>query len=362
MVAIIEHMIAHLDLDAFFAAVELHRHPELRGKPVVVGGNPQSRGVVSTANYEARKYGIRSAMSSSEAKRRCPQAVFVRPDHREYREWSSRLWEMVRGMAPVVEQVGIDEGYLVLPHGHPREQAALIQLAVRRRLRLSCSLGVATCKVVAKVASDFHKPGGITVVEPGCEAQFLAELPVRRLPGVGPKAEARLAAQGVTTVGALASLSDAALTAIVPGRVGVDLRLRACGVDPRPVVAEPGEAVSISSEETFDSDIGDRAALHEALRQMAVEVTGSLRRRGWAARTVTTKLRYPDFSIVTRSHSLTVGTDDGDEVAALACALLDKALTDRPEAIRLAGVGVSGLERHKQLTLLDDQSQALASA
>jgi DNA polymerase-4 len=145
--------------------------------------------------------------------------------------------------------------------------------------------------------------------------------------------------------------------------VGVELRLRACGVDPRPVVAEPGEAVSISSEETFDRDVSDRAALHEALRQMAAEVTGSLIRRGWAARTVTTKLRYPDFSIVTRSHSLAVGTDDTEEVATLACALLDKALTDRPDAIRLAGVGVSGLERHKQLTLLGDSTpaQTLAS-
>ena len=344
-------MIAHLDLDAFFAAVELHRHPELRGKPVVVGGNPDSRGVVSTANYEARRFGIRSAMSSSEARRRCPQAVFVRPDHREYREWSGRLWELVRGMAPVVEQVGIDEGYLVVPEGDPREQAALIQLAVRRRLRLSCSLGVATCKVVAKVASDIRKPGGITVVDPGHEADFLAPLPVRRLPGVGPKAEARLAAYGITTVGALAGMSDELLAAIAPGRVGVELRLRACGVDPRPVSAEPGEAVSISSEETFERDISDRAELHAALRQMAAELAGSLHRRGWAARTVTTKLRYPDFSIVTRSHSLTVGTDDGDELAERACALLDKALTDRPDAIRLAGVGVSGLERHKQLTL-----------
>ena len=342
-------MIAHLDLDAFFAAVELHRHPELRGKPVVVGGNPQSRGVVSTANYEARRYGIRSAMSSSEAKRRCPHAVFVRPDHREYREWSGRLWDLVRGMAPVVEQVGIDEGYLVLPEGDPREQAALIQLAVRRRLRLSCSLGVATCKVVAKVASDFHKPGGITVVEPGHEAEFLAPLHIRKLPGVGPKAEARLAGYEVTTIGALASLSDELLAAIAPGRVGVDLRLRACGVDSREVVAEPGDAVSISSEETFDRDISDRAALHEALRSMAAELAASLHRRGWAARTVTTKLRYPDFSIVTRSHSLPVGTDDVDEIADRACTLLDRALADRPDAIRLAGVGVSGLERHKQL-------------
>jgi len=174
-------VIAHLDLDAFFAAVELHRHPELRGRPVVVGGDPAGRGVVATASYEARKHGIRSAMSSAEARRRCPEVVFLTPDHRTYRDWSQRVWALVSSLAPVVEQVGIDEGYLVLPEGDPGEQAALIQLAVRERLRLSCSLGVATCKVVAKIGSDARKPGGITVVPPGGEAAFLAPLPVRAL-------------------------------------------------------------------------------------------------------------------------------------------------------------------------------------
>jgi DNA polymerase-4 len=196
-----------------------------------------------------------------------------------------------------------------------------------------------------------RKPGGITVVEPGTEAQFLAPLHVRRLPGVGPKAEARLAGAGVTTIGALAGLSDDALADLLPGRVGIDIRLRACGVDGRAVSAEPGEAVSISNEETFDRDLTDRTALHEALRHMATGLAESLHRRSWAARTVTTKLRYPDFSIVTRSQSLSVGTDDAQEIADLACVLLDRALNDRPDALRLVGVGVSGLERHKQLTL-----------
>jgi DNA polymerase IV len=344
-------MIAHLDLDAFFAAVELHRHPELRGTPVVVGGTPAGRGVVSTASYEARRYGIRSAMSSAEALRRCPHAVFIRPDHRTYREWSQRTWDVVRSMAPVVEQVGIDEGYLVLPEGDPAEQAALVQLAVRRRVRLSCSLGVASCKVVAKVASDMRKPGGLTVVARGGEAEFLAPLEVRRLPGVGPKAERRLSAAGVATIGGLAALDGSRLASLLPGRVGVELRARALGIDPRPVSGEPGEAISISNEETFEHDVSDRSELHAELRRMADGLAGSLHRRGLAARTVTTKLRYPDFSIATRSQTLAVGTDDAETIADLACRLLDRALGQRPDALRLVGVGVSGLERHKQLQL-----------
>ena len=344
-------MIAHLDLDAFFAAVELHRRPELRGRPLVVGGDPRGRGVVSTASYEARKYGIRSAMSSAEARRRCPSVIFVRPDHRTYREWSGRMWSLVREMAPVVEQVGIDEGYLVLPEGDPREQAELIQLAVRERMRLSCSLGVATCKVVAKVASDARKPGGITVVPRGGEAAFLARLPVRPLPGVGPKAEVRLVAAGVAPIGELAALTDARLAELLPGRVGVELRLRAQGIDPRPVSGEPVEAISISNEETFDVDVRDREELYGYLRRMSDGLAAVLARRGMSARTVTTKVRYPDFAIATRSQSLVVGIDDAVVIGDLACSLLDRALRSRPGPIRLVGVGVSGLDRHRQLAL-----------
>jgi DNA polymerase-4 len=211
-------MLAHLDLDAFFAAVELHRRPELRGRPLVVGGDPRSRGVVATASYEARKYGIRSAMSCSEALRRCPDAVFVRPDHRTYREWSRRVWDVVRQEAPVVEQIGIDEGYLVLADGDPEQRAAIVQQAIRDQVRLSASLGVATCKVVCKIASDMRKPGGIMFVPDGGEAAFLAPLEVRRLPGVGPKGEERLAALAISTIGGLAALDDDDLDRLLPGR------------------------------------------------------------------------------------------------------------------------------------------------
>src|SRR3954471_10272230 len=259
-------VLAHLDLDAFFAAVELHRRPELRGKPLVVGGDPRGRGVVATASYEARKYGIRSAMSSAEAVRRCPHVVFVRPDHSEYRAWSDRVWSLVREMAPVVEKIGIDEGYLVLPEGDAPREAARIQAEIRSRVRLSASLGVAACKVVAKIASDMRKPGGITHVPAGEEAAFLAALPIRRLPGVGPKSEARLAAAGIDTIGALADLSDGRLRSLLSGRVGEELRDRARGIDPRPVSGEPGEAVSMSSEETFERDVVDRAELRQRIR------------------------------------------------------------------------------------------------
>ena len=346
-------VIAHLDLDAFYAAVELHRRPELRGKPLVVGGDPHGRGVVATASYEARKHGIRSAMSSAEALRRCPDVVFVRPDHREYRDWSRRVWGLVGELAPVVEQIGIDEGYLVLPDGDPPEEAARIQQAIRSHVRLSSSLGVASCKVVAKIASDMRKPGGIMYVPAGEEAAFLAPLDVRKLPGVGPKGERRLRDAGVQTIGGLASLDDARLRELMHGKVGEELRDRARGIDPRIVSGEPSEAVSMSVEETFERDLHDRGELHDRLRPMAVELAESLRRKEMVARTVTTKLRYPDFSIVTRSQSAAVGFDDAERIATLACTLLDRALDDRPDALRLIGVGVSGFQRHVQLTLLD---------
>ena len=201
-------MIAHLDIDAFFAAVEIHRRPELRGRPMVVGGDPQGRGVVATASYAARAFGIRSAMSCAEARRRCPEVVFVRPDIAHYREWSARVWELVREMSPAVEVLGMDEGYLELPDEDACEAADAVRRAVAERVRLSCSLGVATCKVVAKVASDRDKPGGVTVVAPGEEAAFLAPLPLRALPGIGPRTEERLRAAGLATVGDVAALDD----------------------------------------------------------------------------------------------------------------------------------------------------------
>src|SRR5690349_2958012 len=260
-------IVAHLDLDAFFAAVEELENPVLRTQPLVVGGDPRGRGVVATANYVARRFGIHSAMSAAEAIRRCPHAVFVRPRHALYREYSRHVWSTVRGIVPTVEQTGLDEGYLDVGEVardflEARVVAEAVQTAVRAATSLTCSLGVAPCKVVAKVGSDRRKPGGLTVVVRGQEAAFLAPFDVRRLPGVGPKAEARLRPAGVETVGALAALTDAELARLLPGSVGAVLRDRARGVDPRGLDLEV-ERISISSENTFERDIVDREFLHE---------------------------------------------------------------------------------------------------
>ena len=349
-------IVAHLDLDAFYAAVEELENPELRTKPLIVGGDPHGRGVVATANYAARTFGIHSAMSCAEALRRCPHAVFIRPRHSVYREYSQHVWETVRGVVPTVERTGLDEGYLDIGEVAAdflaaRKVAEAVQTAVGAATSLSCSLGVSTSKVVAKIASDYRKPGGLTVVPHGTEARFLDQFPVRRLPGVGPKAEERLLAAGVETIGALAGLGDDELKQLLPGSVGRLLRDRACGIDPRGLELQT-ERISISVENTFERDLSDRAQLHAELRRMATELAGHLQRTGRTGRTVTTKVRYTDFSIRSRSTSLRVGIDDGEQIGDLACGLLDRALADRPGALRLVGVGVSGLAGHQQLALV----------
>jgi len=330
-------ILGHLDLDAFFAAVEELENPELRSKPLVVGGDPHGRGVVATANYEARKFGIHSAMSCAEALRRCQHAVFVRSRHGVYKEYSRAVWSAIREVVPTVERTGMDEGYLDLGEvagtfGEARALAEAVQTSVRGATSLTAAIGVASCKVVAKIASDQRKPGGLTVVPLGREASFLAPFDIRRLPGVGPRSEARLRAAGLETIGAL-------------------LRDRARGIDPR-TLETTSERISISTEETFERDIADRARLKDELRRMSARLAEHLQRSGETGRTVTTKVRYPDFSIRSRSASIPVGTDDPDRIAELACSLLDRALDDRPGALRLVGVGVSGFESHRQLALV----------
>lgn len=347
-------ILAHLDLDAFYAAVEELEEPSLREKPLVVGGDPHGRGVVATANYVARTFGIHSAMSAAEALRRCPQAVFVRPRHTLYRQYSRVVWDTVAEVVPRIEQTGIDEGYLDLAtvatdFTRARAVASAVQTSVRAKTSLTCSLGVGTSKVVCKIASDRRKPGGITVVPPGTEARFLAPLAVRLLPGVGPRAQERLAARGIETVGALAGLGDAELAALLPGSVGRLLRERARGVDPRDLELE-SEPVSVSAEDTFPRDLSDRELLHVEVRRLAELVAVRLGGAGLAGRTVTAKLRYADFSIRTRSSTLPAAVDAADVIGDVACELLDRGLRDRPGALRLVGVGVSGLSTHRQLT------------
>jgi DNA polymerase-4 len=348
-------IVAHLDLDAFFAAVEELEDPGLRRQPLVVGGDPKGRGVVATANYVARTFGIHSAMSCAEALRRCSHAVFVRPRHSLYRQYSQAVWGVVREVVPTVEQTGIDEGYLDLGEIAAdflaaRKLAEAVQAAVRGATSLSCSLGVAPCKVVAKVASDRRKPGGLTVVPPGREATFLAPFDVRLLPGVGPRSENRLREAGIATIGALAALDDAGLRRLLPGKVGGMLRDRARGIDPRGLETQV-ERVSISTEETFERDIADREQLYAELRRMAGRLGDHLVKTGQAGRTITTKVRYPDFSIRSRSSTVSAGLDDGVAIGEIACSLLDRALDDRPGPLRLVGVGVSNLEPFRQLAL-----------
>ena len=269
-------------------------------------------------------------------------------------EGRREVWSAIREVVPRVERTGLDEGYLDLGSvaerfSQARALAEAVQAAVRGSTSLSCSLGVSTSKVVCKVASDRRKPGGITVVPPGREARFLAPLPTRLLPGVGPRAEERLARGDVERIGELAALSDPELRALLPGQVGRLLRDRARGIDPRDLELD-AERISISTEETFERDLNDRGSMHAELRRMAVEVASYLQREGISARTVTTKLRYADFSIRSRSTTLPTPIDEAERIGDYACRLLDRGLEDRPGALRLLGVGVSGLTSVRQLT------------
>jgi DNA polymerase IV len=348
-------IIAHLDLDAFFAAVEELEDPGLREQPLVVGGDPHGRGVVSTANYVARTFGIHSAMSAAEALRRCPHAVFLRPRHGLYKQYSIAVWDTIGEVVPRLERTGIDEGYLDLApvardFVQARAVASAVQTSVRAATSLTCSLGVSTSKVVSKIASDRRKPGGITVVPQGREAAFLAPLAVRLLPGVGPRAEERLQRAGIETIGGLAELGDAQLRALLPGSIGPLLRDRARGIDPRGLELD-AEPISVSAEDTFARDVSDRDQLHAEVRRLAELVAERLRGSGLAGRTVTAKLRYADFSIRTRSTTLPAGIDESELIGDVACGLLDRGLRDRPGALRLVGVGVSSLSPYRQLTL-----------
>lgn len=343
-------LVAHLDLDAFYAACELLEHPEYEGRPLVVGGDPHGRGVVATASYEARKYGIRSAMRAAEALRRCPDAIFVRPDFGSYRRRSRSVWDWIRSRVACVQQVGIDEGYLELPAaierggaGAARAWLAELQAGLLRETRLSSSIGCGDSKTVAKIASDFKKPGGLTVVPPGESAAFLAPLELRALPGVGPRLEARLKELGLSTIGELAALSDEQLRRAVPGVVGRELRDRARGIDERRVDPKPQLPVSQGAEETFPRDIAAPAEMEEWIDRLADSVWARLAAHDLCARRVTAKIRYLDFQTITRSRTQGEPFESAEEMAGCAKALLRRALEERKAAVRLLGVYASKL-------------------
>jgi DNA polymerase-4 len=332
--------IVHLDLDAFYAAVEVLEKPELAGKPLLIGGRPEHRGVVSTASYEARQFGAHSAMPMARALRLCPGAILLPPRIGDYRVYSRQVMAILREHTPLVEQMSIDEAYLDLTEQVDSwdgavKTAAQIQARVKADVGLSASLGVATNKLVAKVASDRDKPGGLTVVRPGEEAAFLAPLPVRVLWGVGPVTARKLAEAGVTTVGELAGLSAASLRERFGGH-GSGMARQARGIDGRPVVTEH-QVKSISQETTFSHDLADATALRRQLWRLSQGLARRLGRAELAAGTVVLKLRYADFSTMTRQTRLAVPTDDERVIYRTALALLRREW-QRGRPVRLLGV------------------------
>jgi len=349
--------ILHVDLDAFFVSMELLRRPELRGLPVVVAGGLGNRGVVNTCSYEARKFGVRSAMPVSRARQLCPGAVFLESDYPYYAGASRTFHAILRDYTPLVEPAGADEAYLDVA-GSERlfGDGPAIAEDIRRRIQgdigITASVGVAANKLVAKVASDAGKPDGLTVVLPGDEAAFLAPRPIRELPMVGPKTAESLASIGVKTIGELAAMPVRALEARF-GRHGGELHARALGIFEAPVLPGRGEAKSVSRETTFDSDEPSGERLKAVLRGQAERVARDLAKQGKSARTVTLKLRFPPFETLTRSVTTAAAIDLADDLYEAAVALFDRAWREHEyRPVRLIGVGATNLgERARQLRL-----------
>ncbi len=357
--------ILHLDLDAFFCAVEELRDPDLRGRPFAVGGRPDQRGVVASCSYAARAYGVRSAMPTAHALRLCPQLILVPGRHGVYGEISRQVMARCYNLTPLVEQLSIDEAFLdVSDLKAPAETLARqLQAAIWEGLRLPSSLGVATSKLLAKAANDVGKarvrgdspPMAITVVPPGGEAAFLAPLPVSALWGVGPKTEQVLQALGIERIGDLARWPEETLAQRF-GQHGRDLARRARGIDDRPVTTEHA-VKSVSKETTFTEDVSDRALLCRTLLQLSREVGRRLRKADLRGTTVKIKLRWSDFTTLTRQSTLPRATDQDAEIHAAAQALFLKAWPEG-KPVRLIGVGVTGLEEPaQQLSLWETESE-----
>ncbi|SFL61084.1 DNA polymerase IV [Geodermatophilus ruber] len=361
-----EASILHLDLDAFFAAVEQRDKPSLRGRPVVVGG-VGGRGVVATASYEARAYGARSAMATAEARRRCPPGTaFLGGRFSAYRRTSDVVMELLRELSPLVEPVSIDEAYVDLAAGEVRDLSVdgVTELARGLKARIAeatggvtGSVGIGSSKLMAKIASDLDKPDGLVVVPPGSELGVLHPLPVTRLGGVGPATAERLHQVGVRTVADLAAKSLPDLIALAGRAHGAGLYALARAEDDRAVVAER-EAKSISQESTFERDLTDLAVLGREIDAMAARVAGRLRAADYSGRTVTLKLRRYDFTTLTRSQTLPQPTDDPRTIAAIARRLLTEAGTQG--GLRLLGVGVSGLSLYAQGDLFASDEEPAA--
>lgn len=350
--------ILHVDMDAFYAAVEERDRPELRGKPVIIGADPKGgagRGVVSTASYAARKFGVSSAMPISTAFRLCPQGTFLAPDMAKYSEVSKQIRTIFEMFTDLVEPISVDEAFLdvsasVRLFGDGEQIAHRIKAEIRAKAQLTASVGVASAKLIAKIASDLKKPDGLVVVPPGTEREFLAPLPVRRLWGIGPKMEERLARLGIHTVGQLA---DAKVTRLL-GTHGLDLQRLARGEDDRPVVSEGGPAKSVSVEHTFDRDESSPRALRKQLLHLSDELSRRLRAETLSGRTITLKYRDETFKTTTHARSLKTPTNVAADLYETASRLLDE--VHGSCKVRLLGIGVSGFDEPAQKSLFDDDS------
>jgi len=336
--------IVHLDLDAFFASVEQLDRPELRGRPVIVGGT-SGRGVVCAASYEARRFGVRSAMPTARALRLCPDGVFLAPRFHRYSELSERVFGIFRRYTPLVEGLSLDEAFLDVTasralHGEGADVARAVKRAVREECGLAVSAGIAEVKFAAKIATDVGKPDGLVVVPPGGTAAFLAPLPIGRLWGVGPVTERALKRIGAATIGDLARLPGSAVAAVVGGSAAQHLKALAAGDDPREVIPDE-EAKSVGAEDTFSEDLAGREPLARELLSQAVRVGRRLRSAAVEGDVVTLKIKYSDFTVVTRRTTLGVPTDDDRTIFLAARGQLDRVDLARP--VRLTGISVSGL-------------------
>ncbi|MEM9172934.1 MAG: DNA polymerase IV [Pseudomonadota bacterium] len=348
--------ILHVDMDAFFASVEQRDNPDIAGLPVLVGGTG-GRGVVAAASYEARKFGVRSAMPMREALARCPDAVCVKPRFDRYKAASNTIFEVFRSITPEVEGLSLDEAFLDVTasralFGDGVRIARQIKQDILARTALHASVGVATNKLVAKIASDLDKPDGLTVIAPGEEAQRLAPLGVRVIPGIGPRAASELHRQRIETVGDLQS-ADGQLLNRVFGRYAERMRQRAHGVDTRAVVAARAEK-SVSAETTFDEDIADTATLERIIGSLADRTATRLRNKQLVAGVIQVKIRRNDFQTFTRQIRVQPATDNTKSITTEAIALLRDWLADHPgQALRLLGVGTQQLSSDQQLDLFD---------
>jgi DNA polymerase IV len=353
--------IIHVDLDAFFASVEELLNPALRGKAVIVGGSPDRRGVVSSASYAARRRGVRSAMPMAQAIRLCPEGIVVQARHGEYGVHSQRVMDVLNQFTPVVEQISIDEAFLDVTGcegmwGPVEEIGHMIQRRVLDECHLPVSLGIASSKLVAKIACDLGKPKGLILVPQGAEASFLAPLPIEKLWGVGPVTGGKLRSLGIQTIGDLATCSTAHVERHL-GEWGRAMVLAANGLDDSPVHTDH-ERRSVSQEHTFAEDVADRQHLERTLLRMSESVASRLRHAQEVGQTVRLKLRFPDFTTITRQTRLRQPTDQTQMIYEQALALLSANLP-AGRRVRLIGVGMSGLLEHGgyQLNLFDDHDQ-----